>query len=201
MFSDSWDIHIKRLRAVLRRLSEAKLTINLVKCEFARATVTYLGKVVGNGEVGPVHAKIQAIQTFPVPVTKKELMRFLGLVGYYRSFCHNLSTVVAPLTDLLKSKVKFVWSSKCAVAFENVKDRLCSSPVLAAPCFDQPFSLQVDASQVGAGAVLQQSDAAGVIHPVSFFFTKIHLLPTKLFGCGKRSVGTHLGFATLCCLC
>ncbi len=131
MFSDSWDTHIKRLPAVLRRLSEAKLTINLVKCEFARATVTYLGKVVGNGEVGPVHAKIQAIQTFPVPVTKKELMRSLGLVGYYRSFCRNLSTVVAPLTDLLKSKVKFVWSSKCAVAFENVKDLLCSSPVLA----------------------------------------------------------------------
>ncbi len=72
--------------------------------------------------------------------------------------------------DLLKSKVKFVWSSKCAVAFENVKALLCSSPLLAAPCFDRPLFLQVDASQVGAGAVLQQSDTAGVIPPVRLVF-------------------------------
>ncbi len=71
VFSDSWDTHIKCLRAVLRHLSEAKLTINLAKCEFARAAVIYLGKVVGNSEVRPVHGKILAIQSFTVSVTKK----------------------------------------------------------------------------------------------------------------------------------
>lgn len=174
VFSDSWESHLKRLRSVLRRLADARLTVNLAKCEFAKATVTYLGKVVGNGEVRPMHAKVQAVQNFPSPTTKKELMRFLGLVGYYRSFCRNFSTVVAPLTDLLKGKTKFIWSNTCELVFENVKSLLCSAPVLMAPCFDKPFTLHVDASNVGAGAVLQQSDVDGVYHPVSFFSRKFN---------------------------
>lgn len=90
---------------------QAKLTVNLAKCEFARATVVYLGKVVGQGQVRPVRAKVLAIDKFPAPTTRKELQRFLGMVGYYRSFCRNFSTVVCPLTDLLKEGVKFVWSA------------------------------------------------------------------------------------------
>ncbi len=88
--------------------SEAKLTVNLAKCSFVQANITYLGKVVGNGEVRPLSSKVQAICYYTVPTTKKELMHFLGLVGYYRSFCHKFSSVVAPLTDLLKAKAKFV---------------------------------------------------------------------------------------------
>lgn len=98
----------------------------------------------------------------------------MGLVGYYRSFCRNFSTVVYPLTELLKTKAKFVWSSECRQAFENVKCLLCSSPVLAAPRFDRAFLVQVDASQVGAGAVLLQEDDAGVVRPVSFFSKKFN---------------------------
>lgn len=69
----------------------ANLTVNLAKCEFARATVTYLGKVVGQGQVRPVEAKVMAVQKFPPPANKKELMHFLGLVGHYCCFCKNLS--------------------------------------------------------------------------------------------------------------
>ncbi len=79
-----------------------------------------------------------------------------------------------PLTELLKSKVKFDWSADCQQAFDNVKSLLCSSPVLAAPRFDLPFILQVDASQVGAGAVLLQGDDQGVVRPVSFFSRKLN---------------------------
>lgn len=108
-----------------------------------------------------------AVAKYPQPTTKKELQK-LGLVGYYRSFCKNFSTVVFPLTELLKAKEKFVWSAECQLAFESVKYVLCSSPVLAAPCFE------VDASQVGAGAVLLQSDDQGVVRPVSFFSKKFN---------------------------
>ncbi len=66
-------------------------------------------------------------------------MRFLGLVGYNRSFCKIFLTVVALLTEQLKAKVKFVWSSSCQKAFENVKTVLCSPPILAAPQMDAPF--------------------------------------------------------------
>lgn len=149
VFSDTWPSHLQRIRSLFVCLAEANLTINLAKCEFARATVTYLGRVVGQGRVAPVGAKVAAVAGFPQPTTKKELQRFLGLVGYYRSFCRNFSSVVFPLTELLKANVKFVWSGDCQRAFDNVKSLLCSCPVLAAPRFDSPFHLQVDACLVG----------------------------------------------------
>ncbi len=79
-----------------------------------------------------------------------------------------------PSLTFLKSKVKFVWLAKAQGAFENVKALLCSSPVLAAPQFEKRFTLQVDASHVGAGAVLLQADEAGVERPVGFFSKKFN---------------------------
>lgn len=101
VFSESWSTHIDCINSLFVRLKEAQLTVNLAKCEFVKATVTYLGKQVGQCQVRPLLKK------------KKELIRFLGLVGYYRCFCRNFSTVVAQLTDLLKAKAKFVWSPSC----------------------------------------------------------------------------------------
>lgn len=124
--------------------------------------------MVGQGQVLPVRAKVLAIDQFPVPATKKELARFLGMVGYYRGFCKHFSTVVSPFATLLSTKVKFVWSPQCQHAFESVK-QLCSTPVLSAPKANQPFTLFVDASKVGAGAVLVQANDKGIDCPVSFF--------------------------------
>ncbi|KAG1926184.1 gag-pol fusion protein [Pimephales promelas] len=80
VFSETWEEHLVRLRALLTRLIEACLTVNLAKCEFAKATVRYLGKEVGQGKVRPLQAKVLAIQQFPSPSTKKELMRYLGML-------------------------------------------------------------------------------------------------------------------------
>ena len=141
--------------------------------------MTYLGRVVGQGQVRPVDAKVRAVEQYPVPTTKKELMCFLGLVGYYRTFCRNFSTVVAPLTDLLKGKAKFIWSLACQTAFEQIKTLLCSAPVLAAPRFDVPFKIHVDASHVGVGSVLTQADDLGIDKPVSFFSKKFNSTQLK----------------------
>ena len=174
IYSDNWKIHLERIRELFDRLRGAGLTVNLAKCEFARATVTYLGRVVGQGQVCPVDAKVQAVAKYPVPTTKKDLMRYLGLIGYYRSFCRNFSTVVAPLTNLLKAKEQFVWSSACQEAFEQAKKLLCAAPVLAAPRLDRPFTVYTDASHVGAGAVLMQEDNLGIDKPVSFYSKKFN---------------------------
>lgn len=118
--------------------------------------MAYLGRVVGQGQIQHVAVKVQAVEQFITPTTKKETMHFLGLVGYYRCFCHNFSSIVAPLTDLHCKKVKYLWSPICQQAFEQVKKVLCAVPVLAALCPVQPFQLHVDASHDGAGAVLVQ---------------------------------------------
>ena len=172
IYSDTWDDHVKRIRQLFERLSAANLTVNLVKSEFGNAEVQFLGHVVGHGQVRPVNAKVEAVQSFPAPTTKKELMRFLGMAGYYRRFCHNFSDVVAPLTDLLRKNAKFLWSAECQSAFDRVKAILSSGPVLAAPDFSKGFSLAVDASDIGAGAVLMQMDEDGVDKPVSYFSKK-----------------------------
>ena len=101
-------------------------------------------------------------------------MRFLGMVGYYRAFCKDFSTVVAPLTSLLSAKAKFEWSPLCQQVFEEVKFLISSAPVLAAPRMGEPFKLQVDASKLGAGAVLLQTGEDGMDHPVSFFSRKFN---------------------------
>ena len=71
VYSDSWERHVQRIQALFERLASARLTVNLAKCEFARATVTYLGHVVGQGHVPPVQAKVLVVEQFPVPTTKK----------------------------------------------------------------------------------------------------------------------------------
>lgn len=89
IFSDTWDAHVQRIRALISRLAEAQLTVNLAKCEFARATVTYLGWVVGQGQVLPIDAKVRAMVQFPAPATKKELMCFLGWSAIIKVFVKN----------------------------------------------------------------------------------------------------------------
>ncbi len=98
--SDGWVQHLGTLREVCRGLE----TLNLAKCEFAKGTITYLGKQVGRGLVKPIDAKIAAILPCPVPSNKCELRRFLGMSGYYQDFCPNFSTLFCPFNDLLSIK-------------------------------------------------------------------------------------------------
>lgn len=172
VYSSTWKEHVETLHDVFSRLSVASLTVNLTKCEFAQAYVTYLGKRVGQGEVCPVDAKVIAVSEFPVPTNKRELRRFLGMTSYYRGFCRNFATLVAPLTNLLRPTQSFVWSSACQQAFSGAKDLLCNAPILSAPNFTRPFQLEVDASSIGAGAVLLQTSEVGVNKPVCYFSKK-----------------------------
>lgn len=91
------------------------------------------------------------------------------MAGYYRTFCRNFSDVVAPLTSLSSPRTVFQWSEQCQYAFKAVKALLCSAPVLTAPNFSYPFKLEVDASALGAGAVLLQEDEHGIDRPVLLF--------------------------------
>ena len=114
IYSEEWKQHLEIIREFFKRLSDAKLTINLLKSEFCHANLTFLGHIVGQGQVRPVEAKVEAISDFPVPTGKRQLMRFLGMAGYYREFCNNVSVLAEPLTNLLyDKKVRYVWNKAC----------------------------------------------------------------------------------------
>ena len=123
VYSGNWASHSTSLTKVFQWLIEAFLTLNLARCEFGEATVSYLGKQVGHGQVD---AKVSTVLFYPVPTSRRKLRRFLGMAGYY------FSMVVHPLTSLCSPRVPFIWSTQCQYAFEATKSVLCSAPVLAA---------------------------------------------------------------------
>lgn len=173
MHSEEWEDHLRQLSQLFGRLQEAGLTVNLTKSEFGRAQVTYLGHTVGQGRLAPVSAKVAAILEFPPPQTRKQMMRFLGMIGYYRRFCPNLSVVAAPLTDLLRKNCKFEWTTDCEEAFKRLKGLMVNAPVLRSSDYNSPFILHIDASNIGIGAVLLQENATNVLHPVCYYSAKL----------------------------
>jgi len=90
--SPTWEQHLEDLERTFKKLRDAGLTVKKRKCHFAGATVSFLGHIVGKGEVRPQEAKVEAIQSYQMPKTKKDLRAFLGLVGYYRKFIPRFSS-------------------------------------------------------------------------------------------------------------
>ena len=107
IYSNTWDDHLRIMRKFFNILAKANLTVNLAKSDFCHGTVEYLGHKAGQGFVTPITGKVEAMSQFPIPSNKKELLRFLGMAGFYRKFCPNFSSVVGPLTNLLQKKVNF----------------------------------------------------------------------------------------------
>ena len=85
------------LQELFAGLPKAQMTVNLAKSDFCKATVTYLGHNIGQGKVKPLDSKVQAILDFPNPTNKKELRRYLGMIGFYGIYCKNLASVVSPM--------------------------------------------------------------------------------------------------------
>ena len=169
VYSSTWSEHLEAIRTLFERLKKHSLTVNLVKSEFARATVQYLRHVVGQGHILPLTAKVQAISAFVPPTNRKALARIIGMIAYYRKFCPNLSSVLTPLTGLVSPKVKFVWDSRCQEALEKVKRIFMSSPVLVPQLYDREFRLYVDSCDDGAGASLVQEGEDNIEHPISYY--------------------------------
>ncbi|KAK8954583.1 hypothetical protein KSP39_PZI002221 [Platanthera zijinensis] len=100
--------------------------------------------------------KIAAVMDWSRPSSPKEIRSFLGLAGYYRRFVEGFSSLAAPLTKLTQKNVAFVWSEKCEEAFQGLKERLCTAPVLTLPTEGVDYDVYVDALLVGLGCVLMQ---------------------------------------------
>ena len=111
---------------------------------------------------------MDAVHNFPVPQTVQETRRFLGLSSYYRRFVPNFAKIARPLHRLSCKNARFVWSTECCQAFEELKQKLTTAPVLAYPDFGREFILETGASMQGIGAVLGQHQDDKKLHPVAY---------------------------------
>ncbi|XP_069163371.1 uncharacterized protein [Procambarus clarkii] len=172
IYDVDWQDHLRHIEDFFKAMLQSGLVVNLHKSEFARTSVIFLGHKVGGGWIAPKASKIEAIIQYPTPATRKDILRFLGMAGFYRKFVPNFSSIAAPLTNLLKKGVKLIWDENCQKAFESLKAILISSPILRSPSFEDRFILTVDASDYGLGSVLSQTDEKGVEHPVAYHSKK-----------------------------
>lgn len=123
----------------------------------------YLGHIISEKGVVTDPTKVEAVLSWPVPVSVKELWSFLGLAGYYRRFVRHFSMIARPLIGLLKKGAIFAWTDQHHQSFEALKQAITSAPVLVLPDFSQPFVLETNASGTGVRAVLMQRG-----HPIVF---------------------------------
>lgn len=167
IFSSSLQEHKKNLAQVLKRLKEARLKIQLDKCEFFKKETQFLGHTVSEDGVRPNSDKIEIIKKWPIPKTEKEVRQFLGTLGYYRRFIKDFAKIVKPLTALLRKDAEFEITPEINACFEKCKQILTLDPVLIYPDFSKEFILTTDASDYAIGAVLSQGPA-GNDRPIAY---------------------------------
>src|SRR5216683_5445356 len=144
------DQHLQRHRQLVREmltiLRKHSLYLNIDKCQFERQEVDYLGVHIGGKSVKMEEAKVEQVKTWRPPRNVTEVRRFLGFMGYYRYFIKGYSQLARPLLDLTKKSTEWHWEEDQRRAFEELKNRMCSKPVLTHPDPDKMFYLQTDAS-------------------------------------------------------
>jgi hypothetical protein len=111
--------------------------------------------------------KVKAVRDYPTPKVAKDVRAFIGLASFYRRLVPDFAEIAKPLTALTRKDQAFAWGPSEQKAFEELKNRLCTTPVLAYPNFELPFILTTDASKVAVAAILSQVQD-GLERPVAY---------------------------------
>ncbi|KAL0199667.1 hypothetical protein M9458_002854, partial [Cirrhinus mrigala] len=188
IYSKTLEEHTQHVRAVLRRLLAHQLYCKLEKCAFHQHTTTFLGFVISSQGVAMDPQKLEAVRSWPLPTSLKQLQRFLGFANFYRRFIQGFSATAAPLTALTKpSRRDFQLTPEAIQAFKKLCLLFTTAPVLIHPNPAKPFVVEVDSSDVAVGAVLSQHGPDEKLHPCSFFSRKFN--PTQQrYGVGDREL-------------
>ena len=168
VYSKNFEEHLPDLEEVLKILKKNGLKLKPSKCEWVKPKVTFLGHVVSAEGMTPDPENIAKVKTFPVPKSIKEVQRFVGLASYYRRFIKDFAMIAAPLHKLTSKESEFIWTEVHQKAFEELKQKLITPPILRFPNLSKPFLLMTDASGYALGAVLGQQDDKEKDHVIAY---------------------------------
>ena len=136
------------------------------KCDFNMEEIPILGVIVGKGQIKMEQEKNKAVKKWKIPEKVKDVESFLGFANFYRRFIQNFSHIAKPLNEL-KGKKEWKWEKEHQKAFEELKERITSQPVLALPRREGKFRVETDASGHAIGGVLSQ-EQEGKWKPIAF---------------------------------
>jgi hypothetical protein len=149
VYSKSEADHEVHLRLVLQRLREHKLYAKFSKCEFRIDEIPFLGHITPKGDITVDPGMVKDVLDWKVPQTVKAVHSFLGLASYYWRFIENFSKIAKPLTSLLEKSADFLWTNERQKAFDVLKKRLTTAPVLTLPDHSNRFTVYYDALRDG----------------------------------------------------
>ena len=184
IFSTSPEEHTTHIRKVLQCL----LYVKAEKCSSCSSTA-FLGYIISTGSISMDPEKVRPVEEWSKPTDRKAWQRFLGFAIFYRRFIRNYSTIAAPLTHLTSTMVCFCWDQYAESSFIELKRRFPSGPILVHPDPEAQFIVEVDASNVGVGAILFQS-LAGDSSTRNILVPSIHTIcpqPSRITTLGTRS--------------
>ena len=171
IYSRTLKEHLQSLNEVFKRLKQYNMVIKPDKCFLFKKEVEYLGHVVGRGQVKPAEHNIRKIKMAKIPTTLEEVRSFTMLASYYRKFIKGFAKIAQPLTEIMKlkgRKTKVSLNEAQIEAFNQLKEKLASEPVLQMPDFTKPFHVRTDASNYAIGGVLFQYNEAKQERPIYF---------------------------------
>ena len=154
VYSATFEEHIVHLEDILQRLKMANLTCGPSKTFLCKTTIEYLGYVLSKAGVSTTNYNIRKIVEYKPPTRIRALRGFLGLCNYYRKMIKGYSIIAQPLYELTKKHSgKFKWTPEANVAFDTLKRKLTTAPVLAFPDMNskEPLIVSVDSSSISFG--------------------------------------------------
>ncbi|GJV00304.1 putative reverse transcriptase domain-containing protein [Tanacetum coccineum] len=179
IYSKNKKEHEEHLKAVLELLKKEKLYAKFSKCEFWIPKIQFLGHMIDIQGIHVDPAKIESIKDWESPKMPMEIHQFLGLAGYYQRFIEGFSKIAKSMTKLTQKGVKFDWGDNKEAAFQLLKQKLCSAPILALPERSKDFTVYCDASDKGLGAVLMQREKRRWLELLSDYDCEIRYHPGK----------------------
>jgi hypothetical protein len=164
-----WEDHLNKLARVLERLREAGLKMNANKSYIEQSQLEYLSYWIPRQGIQPLPKKVDAIKNIAPPTKRKELRSFIGMVNYHLDMWIHRSDVLASLTALTSTTMRWEWTPLHQQAFEQTKALFSREVLLTFPDFSQPFEIHTDASALQLCAVVAQNKK-----PIAFSSRKLN---------------------------